>query len=167
VVEFRPENAVEFGEREFACAMAGRDPLELPRVPQAGNHAADLGILEVHEVKAAEYRVDSRIDTGLLQQRRPFDSEPARSASGQTPVDPRNATREFHAMRREAGLDTTRFHDLRHTAATLLLAMGVDPRTIMATLGHSQISLTMNTYTHVLPALQADAAAKMNAILES
>jgi integrase len=45
--------------------------------------------------------------------------------------------------------------------------MGVDPRTIMATLGHSQISLTMNTYTYVLPALQADAAAKMNAILES
>jgi integrase len=82
-----------------------------------------------------------------------------------TPVDPRNATRDFHAMRREAGLETTRFHDLRHTAATLLLAMGVDPRTIMHTLGHSQISLTMNTYTHVLPALQAEAAAKMNAIL--
>ena len=84
-----------------------------------------------------------------------------------TPVDPRNATREFHAMRREAGLDTTRFHNLRHTAATLLLAMGVDPRTIMATLGHSQISLTINSYTLVLPALQVEAAAKMNAILES
>ena len=68
-------------------------------------------------------------------------------------------------MRREAGLAATRFHDLRHTAATLLLAMGVDPRTIMQTLGHSQISLTMNTYAHVLPALQAEAAAKMNTIL--
>jgi integrase len=43
--------------------------------------------------------------------------------------------------------------------------MGVDPRTIMQTLGHSQISLTMNTYTHVLPALQIEAAAKMNTIL--
>lgn len=82
-----------------------------------------------------------------------------------TAVDPRNATRDFHAMRREAKLETTRFHDLRHTAATLLLTMGVDPRTIMHTLGHSQISLTMNTYTHVLPALQVDAAAKMNTIL--
>lgn len=50
-------------------------------------------------------------------------------------------------------------------AATLLLAQGVDPRTIMETLGHSQISLTLNTYSHVLPALQADAAVKMNAIL--
>jgi integrase len=54
---------------------------------------------------------------------------------------------------------------LNHTAATLLLAMGVDPRTIMETLGHSQISLTMNTYTHVVKALQVEAAAKMNAIL--
>lgn len=82
-----------------------------------------------------------------------------------TPVDPRNATRDFHAMRAAAQLEATRFHDLRHTAATLLLAMGVDPRTIMETLGHSQISLTMNTYTHVVKALQIDAAAKMNAIL--
>ena len=58
-----------------------------------------------------------------------------------------------------------RFHDLRHTAATLLLAQGVDPRTIMETLGHSQISLTLNTYSHVLPALQIEAAAKVDAIL--
>jgi integrase len=50
-------------------------------------------------------------------------------------------------------------------AATLLLAQGVDPRTIMETLGHSQISLTLNTYSHVLPALQAEAAAKLDAIL--
>ena len=41
----------------------------------------------------------------------------------------------------------------------------MDPRTIIETLGHSQISLTLNTYSHVLPALQADAAIKMNAIL--
>jgi integrase len=58
-----------------------------------------------------------------------------------------------------------RFHDLRHTAATLLLAQGVDPRTIMETLGHSQISLTLNTYSHVLPALQRRAATEMDAIL--
>jgi integrase len=46
-----------------------------------------------------------------------------------------------------------------------LLAQGVDPRTIMKTLGHSQISLTLNTYSHVLPALQAEAAANLDAIL--
>jgi integrase len=80
-------------------------------------------------------------------------------------MDPRNATREFPSLLKKAGLPTVRFHDLRHTAATLLLAQGVDPRTIMETLGHSQISLTMNTYSHVLPALQAAAAAKIDAAL--
>jgi integrase len=74
-------------------------------------------------------------------------------------------TREFHVLIAAADLPAVRFRDLRHTAATLLLAQGVDPRTIMETLGHSQISLTLNTYSHVLPALQADAAAKLDAIL--
>lgn len=82
-----------------------------------------------------------------------------------TPLDPRNVSREFKAMLITADVPAVRFHDLRHTAATLLLAQGVDPRTIMETLGHSQISLTLNTYSHVLPTLQADAAAKLDAIL--
>lgn len=82
-----------------------------------------------------------------------------------TPMEPRNMTREFHRMLKAANVPRVRFHDLRHTAATLLLAQGIDPRTIMETLGHSQISLTLNTYSHVLPALQADAAAKLDAIL--
>jgi integrase len=82
-----------------------------------------------------------------------------------TALEPRNVTGEFHELLASADLPSVRFHDLRHTAATLLLAQGVDPRTIMETLGHSQISLTLNTYSHVLPALQADAAAKLDAIL--
>jgi integrase len=51
------------------------------------------------------------------------------------------------------------FHDLRHSAASLLLAQGVAPRVVMDELGHSQISVTMNTYSHVLPPL-VDAAAE-------
>ena len=82
-----------------------------------------------------------------------------------TPLEPRNVTREFHGLLADAGLPRFRFHDLRHTAATFLLAQGVDPRTIMETLGHSQISLTMNTYGHVLPSLQRDAARKMDRML--
>jgi len=68
-------------------------------------------------------------------------------------------------MLTDANLRMVRFQELRHTAATLLLTQGVDPRTIMETLGHSQISLTLNTYPHVLPALQAAAADKLDAIL--
>ena len=58
-----------------------------------------------------------------------------------------------------------RFHDLRHTAATLLLVQGVDARTTMETLGHSQISLTLNTYSHVLPRLQCATVAEIDEIL--
>lgn len=48
-----------------------------------------------------------------------------------------------------------RFHDLRHTLATFLLAEGTPPRVVMELLGHSQIGATMNTYAHVLPSLSA------------
>lgn len=82
-----------------------------------------------------------------------------------TPLEPRNVTRQFKALLTAAKLPDMRLHDLRHSCATLLLAQGVNPRVVMETLGHSQISLTLNTYSHVLPALQHDAAAKMNAAL--
>jgi integrase len=54
---------------------------------------------------------------------------------------------------------------LHHAYASLLLAQGVAMRVVMKTLGHSQISLTMDTYTHVMPALQRDAADRMEALL--
>jgi len=82
-----------------------------------------------------------------------------------TPIEPSNLTKEFKRVLKRAGVPEVRFHDLRHTAATFLLAQGVDPRTIMETLGHSQISLTLNTYSHVLPSLQQDAATRMNELL--
>jgi integrase len=59
-----------------------------------------------------------------------------------------------------------RFHDLRHSCATLLLVQGVSPRVVMEVLGHSEIALTMNAYSHVVPELQREAAQEMHAILE-
>jgi integrase len=82
-----------------------------------------------------------------------------------TPIEPRRITREFRALLTRAGLPPIRLHDLRHSCATLLLAQGVSPRVVMEMLGHSQVSLTLNTYSHVLPTLQQDAARKMDAIL--
>ena len=68
-------------------------------------------------------------------------------------------------MLKRAGLPELRFHDLRHAAASLFCAQNVQPRDLMEILGHSQISLTMNTYTHVMyPALQ-EAASRMDSIL--
>ena len=79
-----------------------------------------------------------------------------------TPLEPRNANRVFTDLLRSAGLRPTRFHDLRHTCASLLLAQGVSPRVVMETLGHSAIAVTMNTYGHVMPLAQREAADRMN-----
>ncbi len=82
-----------------------------------------------------------------------------------TPIEPRNAVRTFKRILRKADLPDKRFYDLRHTCASLLLAQGVHPRVVMEILGHSQISLTMNMYSHVIPQLQADAAKRMDSLL--
>lgn len=84
-----------------------------------------------------------------------------------TPMDGRRVTRQFQALLARNGLPAQRFHDLRHACASLMLAQGVAPRVVMETLGHSQISLTMNTYSHVAPFLGRDAAERMDSILGS
>jgi integrase len=82
------------------------------------------------------------------------------------PLEPKVLARDYKALLTKADLPATlRFHDLRHSAATLLLAQGVHPRAIMELLGHSSITVTMNTYAHVLPAMMREAADKMDAIL--
>jgi len=82
-----------------------------------------------------------------------------------TPLEGTTVTHRFPHLLAAAGLPRIRFHDLRHSCASLLLAQGVSPRVVMETLGHSQISLTMNTYSHVIPAVQAEAANAMDRIL--
>lgn len=82
-----------------------------------------------------------------------------------TPLAPDNLHRSFHRILERAKLRRVRFHDLRHAAATFLLAQGLPPRVIMETLGHSQISLTMNTYSHVSAELQRGAADAMDDLL--
>lgn len=81
------------------------------------------------------------------------------------PLDASNVTHAFQKHLARAGLPRQRFHDLRHACASLLLAQGVNPRVVMEVLGHSQITLTLNTYSHVLPSLSEEAARRMDAVL--
>lgn len=81
-----------------------------------------------------------------------------------TPIPARNLTRLWYSLLRKAGIPKRAFHQLRHTAASYLLAMGCDIRTVQAVLGHSQVSLTANLYAHVMPTLLQDAAQKMDAL---
>lgn len=85
-------------------------------------------------------------------------------ADGQ-PLHPTTAWRALQTVLGDAGLPAMPFHALRHTAASLLLAQGTHPRVVMELLGHSTIALTMNTYSHVIPALEREAADQMDLIL--
>jgi integrase len=64
------------------------------------------------------------------------------------PIDPRNLNRQFYRVREAAGLSAYRFHDLRHTAVSLLLDLGVPPHVVRETVGHSAIEVTMTIYAH-------------------
>ena len=71
----------------------------------------------------------------------------------------------FHALKRilkDAGLPSIRFHDLRHSTATMLLSRGVHPKIVQEILGHSTFNVTANLYSHVLPTMQQEAMDKMD-----
>ena len=73
--------------------------------------------------------------------------------------------RSFQPLLERAGLPRMRFYDLRHTAATLLLSEGVHPKVVAERLGHSSITITLDTYSHVLKGMQREAAAKLDGLL--
>ena len=81
------------------------------------------------------------------------------------PLDAAVVRRRFPRLLKKAGLPAMPFHNLRHSCASLLLAQGVPARVVMETLGHSQISLTLNTYTHVAAELMREAADAMDRAL--
>lgn len=83
------------------------------------------------------------------------------------PLHSSTVTHQFQRILDGAGIPRRRFHDLRHSCATVLTGAGVPPRVVMEILGHSQISLTMNTYSHVLSETQLEAARRMEEFLRS
>jgi integrase len=83
------------------------------------------------------------------------------------PLDGGQVNHRFHSALAAAGLPDIRVHDLRHTAATLLLTRGVHPKVVQEMLGHSTITLTLDTYSHVAPALHREVAAHMEALFGS
>lgn len=78
------------------------------------------------------------------------------------PLDGVNVLHAFQRHLARAGVPRRRFHDLRHSAATLLLVEGASPVQVMHLLGHSSISLTLGTYSHIVPHLEDDTASKMD-----
>ena len=82
-----------------------------------------------------------------------------------TPIHPSNMLRRFRRVLDEAGLDKLRFHDLRHTSATLLLGAGIHPKVVSEMLGHSTTAITLDLYSHVTPTMQQHAADAVDSLL--
>ena len=123
--------------------------LPLPRIA--------IDALRAHRVRqaAARLRLGSAWqDTGLV-----FTNAIGDYLNGSS------VTHRFQDRLKDAGLPAMAFHDLRHGTASLLLAQGASMRVVMEQLGHSQISLTMNTYASVAPALMRDAADRLDRAL--
>ena len=78
------------------------------------------------------------------------------------PLLPNGVTKAFHKLAQSLGLSSIRLHDLCHTHATLMLRQGVHPKVVSERLGHSSVAITLDTYSHVLPGIQAAAARRFD-----
>src|SRR5205814_1300219 len=129
----------------------------------AGRRTIPLGrdvieALRRHRAAQAEHRLKlgpAWQDYGLV-----FPSEVG------TPVDHVAVRQKFWKLCDAAGVPRIRVHDLRHTAATLMLLAGIHVKVVSERLGHSSIAITLQTYSHVLPTMQRDAADLLDALLK-
>ena len=83
-----------------------------------------------------------------------------------SPLDPGTVTKTFTKVLIKAGLSHIRFHDLRHTHATLMLKAGVHPKIVQERLGHGSIAVTLDIYSHVVGGLQEVAAQRFEGVLD-
>jgi integrase len=116
-----------------------------------------VAALKAHRRRQLEDRMawgEAWTDTGLV-----FTREDG------TALHPQTALWHLRKLSRAAGVPEVRLHDLRHTHATLGLAAGVPPKVMQERLGHSSVQITLDLYSHVVPGMQADAAARIGALL--
>ena len=71
----------------------------------------------------------------------------------------------FARIAKRAGLENVRFHDLRHTFASLMLLQGAKPKVISGALGHSSVAFTMDVYSHIIEGMQSDAMELLDKVL--
>ncbi len=82
-----------------------------------------------------------------------------------TPLNPNWVLERFKKLLQKAGLPDMRFHDLRHSIATILLSMGTHPKVVQELLGHNRIQETVDTYSQVLPTIHKETIQKLEDVL--
>jgi integrase len=129
---------------------------------EAGIRDIQIGDEVINALKRAktQYLAD-KIECGALFQDLQFI---VRQPDG-SPMSPDAMTRKWRRFIVAHNLPDIRLHDLRHSNATALIQAGVNPRVVQQRLGHSNVSITLNTYTHVLPDMDKDAAQKLDDVI--
>lgn len=140
------DGAYEFGQPKSA---AGRRSIALSD--------SVIKSLQKHRTRQAEIR----LRVGALY----TDMGMVFASQGGEPLHPNTLARRFKLLIARAGVPTIRFHDLRHTAATLMLAHNVHPKIVQERLGHSDVSMTLNRYSHVTMDMQRQAADVLDAAM--
>ena len=145
------------GRASIACAVKYTDGEHVLRTPKSGHgqRAVALGSGTVAALREQrQHQAEHRLRTG-----------PAYADQGLIFAGPLDDIRSMGSTRnafkraaRQVGFPDLRFHDLRHTSATLALKAGVHPKIVSERLGHANVAITMNVYSHVLPDMQRDAA---------
>lgn len=115
-----------------------------------------LEILKKHRVQ----QVKMRLEAETWQ-----DHDYVFSTSHGTPFAAGNLRIMFKNLLKQAGLPDIRFHDLRHSVATMLLSLGTHPKVVQELLGHGSIGITMDTYSHVMPTMQKNVMARLDDLL--
>lgn len=136
------KSKLAFGEPK---TKAGKRLIPLP------HHVVSL--LKQHKRNQAEEKL--KLGSGFNKENLVFCS-----LSG-TPIDPKNFDRKFKSILKRAGLEKINLHILRHTFATRMLELNEHPKVVQEILGHANISITLDTYSHVLPEIKHAAAQKI------
>lgn len=160
---------VELGDnrRQIAIVESAEQTKEGVRYkePKSGKaRTVALSSTVVAELKAHRARqAEEQLRLGLRPE---ADSFVVAQVDG-APLQPRSLTHEWIRLISKTTLPRIRFHDLRHTHASQLLAAGVHPKIASERLGHSSIGITLDLYSHVMPGMQEDAAEQVDAAIRS
>lgn len=133
--------------------------------PKAGRaRTVALSSMMLTELKAHKLRqAEEQLRIGI----RPDDDSFVIAQADGKPLKPVSLTHEWTRLLAKTFLPRIRFHDLRHTHASQMLANGVHPKVASERLGHSTVGITLDLYSHVMPGMQADAAEQVDAALQA
>ena len=155
-------NAGRLGVSQTLISVYGAPTFSTPKTAK-GRRSVALDTSTVAELKAHRLRqLEERVALGLGALK---DDALVFSALTGGPYHPDSFSDRFERLIKSTGLPRIRLHDLRHTHATLALQAGIHPKVVSERLGHASIAITLDVYSHAIPALQEEAAEKVAALV--